>query len=120
MYIKSYKDLEVWKKAVSLIKEIYFVTDNFPKSEVYCLVSQMRRAGIAIPSNIAEGYKRGTKEYLHFLSIAEGSAAELETQITLAKEIYSNIDFQKAGTLLLEVQKMLFAMIRNLKSSPKR
>ncbi len=80
MYIESYKELKVWKKSIDLVKEIYKITNKFPKEEIYVLVSQMRRAAISIPSNIAEGYKRkNLKEYIQFLSIAEASAAELET-----------------------------------------
>lgn len=93
------------------------ITENFPKTEIYGLSSQMRRASISIPSNIAEGYKRkGIGEYLQFLSIADASAAELETQIIISKEIYSSLDFRNLDSLLIEVQKMLFAMIKNLKT----
>ena len=86
MYIESFKDLIVWQKSMSLVKEVYVITSNFPKSEIYGLTSQMRRAAVSIPSNIAEGKKRKTKnDYVQFLRIANGSAAELETQLL---EIY--------------------------------
>lgn len=114
--LQSYKQLLVWQKSMTLVKEIYKATDNFPKSELYGLTSQMRRAAISIPSNIAEGYKRkNIGEYLQFLSIADASAAELETQIIIAKEIYKTVDFSKSESLLEEVQKMLFSMIAKLK-----
>ncbi len=90
-------------------------TSSLPKEEIYGLTSQMRRAAVSIPSNIAEGYKRrNLGEYVQFLSIADASAAELETQILLSKELYPNISFAKAEALLLEVQKMLTVMIRKL------
>jgi len=115
MYLESYKQLEVWKRSIELVKEIYRITDQFPKSELYGLVSQMRRAVVSIPSNIAEGYKRrNLGEYVQFLSIADASAAELETQIIIAKDFYAKIDFGKAESLLLEIQKMLTIMIRKL------
>ena len=85
----DYKNLIVWQKAKRLAVEIYRLTDRFPKTEVYGLVSQMRRAAIPIPSNIAEGYRGYHKrERVQFLSIAFGFGAELETQIEIAKEIF--------------------------------
>ena len=117
MKINSYQDLIVWQKAVELVVEIYKLTRSFPKSETYGLTSQMRRAAVAIPSNIAEGYRRKhTKEYIQFLSIANGSAAELETQIVVAKQLEETkkLNFQKASSLLEEVLKMLNVLISNL------
>ncbi len=117
MKINSYQDLIVWQKAVELVVEIYKLTKNFPKSETYGLISQMRRAAVAIPSNIAEGYRRRhTKEYLQFLSVANGSAAELETQIIVAKQLEETkkLNFQKASSLLEEVLKILNVLISNL------
>lgn len=115
MYLESYKQLKVWQRSIELVKEVYKVTDKFPKSELYGLTSQMRRCSISIPSNIAEGYKRKNKgEYIQFLSIADASAAELETQIIIAKEIYHDIDFSKIESLIEEVQKMLITMIKKL------
>lgn len=113
--IREYKDLIVWQKSILLVKEIYVVTGLLPKEEVYNLSSQMRRAALSIPSNIAEGYcRRGKKEYMQFLGIASGSAAELETQIIVAKEIYPHLDYEKAESLLQEVRKMLFALLKKL------
>lgn len=78
--INSYKDLIVWQKSFDLVRQIYQLTDNFPKMEIYGLTSQMRRAAISIPSNIAEGFvRKHTKEFSQFVSIAFGSGAELET-----------------------------------------
>lgn len=116
MYIESYKQLVVWQRAIELVIEIYNLTGEFPKTEIYGLVSQMRRAAISIPSNIAEGYKRkNLGEYLYFLSIADGSASELETQIIISKKLYPKLNFTKVDSLIEEVQKMLYSMIKNLK-----
>lgn len=118
MYIESFKQLIVWQRSIELVKEIYIITSNFPKEELYGLVSQIRRAAISIPSNIAEGKKRKTKkDFLHFLRVADGSAAELETQIIIAKDLYQQINFLKSESLLEEVQKMLITMIKKLETS---
>ena len=117
MYIQSYKELVVWQKSIELVRQVYKVTDAFPKSEMYGLMSQMRRCAVSIPSNIAEGYKRrSVKEYLQFLSVADASAAELETQIILSASLYPHVDFKRAESLLLEVQKMLSVMMRKLET----
>lgn len=101
-----------------MVKEIYQITAKFPKEELYGLTSQMRRAAVSIPSNIAEGKKRKTvRDFVQFLRVADGSAAELETQLVVAKDLYSRIDFSKAGALLDEIQKMLSVMIRRLEES---
>jgi four helix bundle protein len=114
--IKSHKDLLVWQKAIKLVKIIYRATSKMPKSEIYGLVSQMRRAAISIPSNIAEGRQRSSKkEFINFLIIARGSAAELETQIIITKDLYPEIDFKEAEKILLEVKKMLAGIISKLK-----
>jgi len=117
MYIKCYKELNVWQKAIELVKEIYKATAYFPKDEIYGLSIQMRRAVVSIPSNIAEGQSRkNLKEYLQFLRISYSSAAELETQIIIAKDLYSKINYNKVESLLLEVQKMLNVMISKLEA----
>ena len=86
--LKSYKELIVWQKAYKLVLEIYKYTFNFPKTETYGLVQQIRRAAISIPSNIAEGYGRKSKtDYHRFLSIAYGSLLELETQYMLSIDL---------------------------------
>lgn len=84
--INNFKDLKIWQKAVGLVKIIYQVSNNFPHQETYGLVSQIRRAAVSIPSNIAEGFmRRHNKEYKQFLYIALGSLAELETQIIISE-----------------------------------
>jgi len=119
MIIHSYKDLTVWKRAMELVMAIYELTENFPKSEQYGLTSQMRRAVISIPSNIAEGRRRGhRKEFIQFLSNAYGSGAELETQIEIAKQLSETkgLNYKRVESILEEVMKMLNTIIRNLKS----
>lgn len=87
--IKTFRDLDIWKKGIELVKEVYIVTENFPSHELYGLTSQMRRAVVSVPSNVAEGFRRRhPKEFKQFLNIAFGSLAELETQIVIAVELY--------------------------------
>lgn len=119
MKIYSYKDLIVWQKAVELVIIIYELTEKFPRSEIYGIVSQMRRASISIPSNIAEGrMRRSKKEFVHFLLTAYSSGAELETQIEIAKRLpkTKNLDYTKVDNLLEEVMKMLNKMTSTLRS----
>ena len=86
--ITNHKDLDLWKKSISLVKEIYSATRFFPADEKYGIVQQIRRSAISIPSNIAEGAGRTSrKEFTNFLSIAQGSLSELETQLIIAKEL---------------------------------
>jgi four helix bundle protein len=86
--VKSFRDLDVWRLGLDLVETIYRCTAGFPKSEIYGLTAQMRRAAVSIPSNIAEGQARSSsKEFLHFLSFALGSLAELETQIELVDRL---------------------------------
>jgi four helix bundle protein len=115
----SYRELIVWQKSMTLVTEVYKVTDHFPKSEVYSLTNQIRRAAVSIPSNIAEGYMRGhTKEYIQFLSVAIGSSAELETQLEIGRNLkYFGIeDYNRLTEHLNEVMRMLARLIRVLKS----
>jgi len=117
--IKSYKDLFVWQKSFELVKEIYRITDSFPKSELFGLVSQMRRAAVAIPSNIAEGFSRKSrKEYKQFILIAFASGAELETQLLLAKSLkFIPNDQISVFATLTEVMKMLNVLSTRLKEN---
>src|ERR1041385_4185677 len=86
--IKSYRDLRVWQSSMDLVERIYQMTRDFPKHETYALCTQMQRAAVSIPSNIAEGHKREhIKEYLHHLSMAQASIAELETQLEIAARL---------------------------------
>ena len=86
--IKSFRDLNIWKQGITLVKNTYFLTEKFPANEKFGLANQMQRAAVSIPSNIAEGHSNQyTKEYLRYLSIAIGSCAELETQAVIAGEL---------------------------------
>ena len=115
--IRSYKDLIVWQKSIMLCTMIYQVTENFPREEIYGLTSQMRRAAVSIPSNIAEGRGRGTKkDFAQFLRIALGSSAELQTQLEIAKNLRktATLDYTNLDNILVEVIKMLHSMIGKL------
>ena len=115
---RAHRKLDVWKKSMTFVKDIYQATESFPKSEIYGLISQMRRAAVSIPSNIAEGAARkGKKEFKQFLNIAQGSISELDTQIELSlmlkyldKNIYNDI-MEELST----ISKMLFGLSRSLK-----
>jgi len=117
--MKTHKDLDVWKKSIELVTEIYQVTKNFPKEELYGLTSQMRRAAISIPSNIAEGSARqGNKELVQFLYIALGSVVELDTQLIIARNL-SYISEEKFIQLIVkleEIAKMLNGLINYRKT----
>ena len=114
--IRNHKDLEVWKKSMDLVSNIYKITESFPNKELYGLTNQIRRAAVSIPSNIAEGAARNSKkEFIQFLYIALGSLSELETQIIIANrlEYLNNLD-----TLLEDlkfVQKVINGLIYYLK-----
>ena len=117
--IQTYKDLIVWQRSMELVVAVYELTEKFPKTEIYGIISQMRRAAVSIPSNIAEGRRRGSKkDFRQFLIIAYGSGAELETQIEIAKRLSfgEKLDYSKADLLLVEVMKMLNKMLSSLKS----
>lgn len=112
--LNSYKNLIVWQKAMKLVEEVYVLTEQFPKSEIYGLVSQIRRSVVSIPSNIAEGRCRGSiKDYHHFLIIAFGSGAELETQLEISRRLAfgNKLNFSKADALLDEVMRMLNKLV---------
>ncbi len=115
--INTYKDLIVWQKSMDLVVAIYTLSDQFPRTEIYGLISQMRRSAISIPSNIAEGRRRGSKkDYRHFLIIAYASGAELETQVEIAKRLSfgKNLVYTKVDDLLNEVMRMLNRMTNEL------
>jgi len=105
MEIKTYRDLVVWQQGIALVKNVYEALKKFPKSETFGLISQLRRAVISVPSNIAEGYGRGRKDYARFLSIALGSLYEVQTQIEIAKEL-GFIEGQQYKQLLEKTSEM--------------
>lgn len=120
MPIQSYKELIVWQKSISLCEKVYKLTEDFPKSEIYGLTSQIRRAVVSIPSNIAEGRYRGTrKDFVQFLRIAYGSTAELETQLEIARllKYINESNNREIGILITEISKILLVMIKKLSAN---
>jgi len=115
---RSHRRLAVWKMAMDFTAELYSITGNFPPHELYGLVSQMRRASVSIPSNIAEGAARlGNKEFRHFLNIAQGSISELDTQIEIAKMLgyISDNTHMELLQKLTSISKMLYGLARTIK-----
>jgi len=120
MKIKSYKDLNIWKRSIVVVEDIYKITKNFPKEEIYGLTSQLRRSAVSIPSNISEGFARFyNKEYRQFLFISLGSCAELSTQIIIALRL-GYFEKKKADQLLKEIDeisKMTMSLIKKLNTN---
>jgi four helix bundle protein len=117
--LKDFRKLKVWEKSHHLTLSVYQATSSFPDHERYGLTSQLRRAAVSIPTNIAEGYGRGgDAEFARFLQIASGSAAELQYQILLANELnFMDTDnFERLNNDVVEVKKMLNALIQKLKA----
>ena len=120
MVIKCYRELIVWQKTMDIVEKIYIITKGFPKEEMYGMTSQIRRAAVSIPSNIAEGQARkSSKEFHHFLSISLGSKAELETQILLSQRLgYISIEASPKILLQLEeISRLLNGLIKSLNNS---
>lgn len=118
--IGSYKDLEVWKQSMDLCQNVYSLTSAFPANEMYGLTSQVKRATISIPSNIAEGASRNsTKEFIHFLYIANGSLSELETQLELGVRLSFINEKQLPVEQIKHIRKMLINLIKALKNKLK-
>ncbi|MFJ1327829.1 four helix bundle protein [Capnocytophaga canimorsus] len=114
--ISSYKELVVWQKSIVLVNKVYILLHSFPEEEKFGLTSQIRRSAISIPSNIAEGFGRGSsKSSLQFLYVSRGSLYELETQLYIAKELNFISDNQEIENLVSEIGKMLNSMIQKLK-----
>lgn len=115
--IKSYRDLLVWQKGMALVKQVYRVTRSFPRDEIYGLTSQMRRAAVSIPSNIAEGHGRfQTKDFIRFLRMSMGSLFELQTQLEIAFDLdyFPDEDHRKLTDSSTELERMLSSLIRKL------
>lgn len=117
MSLQHYRELIVWQKAISLVESVYRATNDFPKTEIYGLTSQVRRAAVSVPSNIAEGQGRSTtRDFLHFLSMAQGSLMEVETQITIAERL-GYLKKQQEATLLestAEIGRLLNGLCNSL------
>ncbi len=115
---KSYRDLVAWQKAMDLVTTVYQITASFPKEELYGLTSQLRRAAVSVPSNIAEGQgRRGVAEFRHFLRQASGSLMELETQVMIAERL-RYLSPESANHVLdrsAEVGRVLNGLINSLK-----
>jgi four helix bundle protein len=113
---RSYRDLEVWKRSIDLVKDIYEATSRFPPAENFGLVQQIRRAAVSIPSNIAEGqFRHSTGEFKQFLSFALGSAAEVETQLIIANKV-SYLSIAEFNTLLGNLE-IIMKMLNRLSIS---
>lgn len=117
--IQDFRDLIVWQKAMQLTKLVYALTAKFPPDERFGLTLQLRRAAISVPSNIAEGHERGRKEFRSFLSIARGSAAEVQCQLLIAIDLgYLSEDALDVPLgLCREIARMAAALIRRLATS---
>jgi four helix bundle protein len=119
--IKSYKDLLIWQKGINIVVNVYELTEEFPKEERYALTSQLKRAALSIPSNIAEGYDRNsTQSYIYFITIARGSLFELETQLILAEKlklIKNEKLFANLMNQIIEESKMINSFITKIESS---
>ena len=117
--MSDYQKLEAWRMAMGLVEEVYKGTRSFPKEELFGLTSQIRRAAVSIPSNIAEGASRaGSKEFLQFLHIARGSASELETQLLLAEKLGYLSASEDQMASLTSVKRLINGLIRSLKEKP--
>ncbi|HUY68444.1 MAG TPA: four helix bundle protein [Alphaproteobacteria bacterium] len=120
MPVNSHKDLAVWQKAMDLVVKIYSLTKQFPRDELYSLTNQIRRAAISIPSNIAEGKaKRSKRDFVNFIAIARGSAAELETQLLISQRL-AYISVEQARPVLddiNEIGRMLSGLLSKLEAA---
>ncbi|MCD9854098.1 four helix bundle protein [Epilithonimonas sp. JDS] len=115
-----FKELIVWQKSINLVTEIYRITEKFPSNEIYGLTSQLRRASVSVPSNIAEGNTRRSKaDYLQFLRIARGSCSEIETQIIISKNLgfIDDTIFETLNFNIIEISKMINGLINSLKDA---
>jgi four helix bundle protein len=114
----NFKEFLVWQKSIDFVTEIYKTTESFPKDETFGLKSQIRRASVSIPSNIAEGNSRRSKsDYLQFLRISRGSCAEVETQLIISRNLHfvKEENYLKLNEDIVEISKMLNGLINSLK-----
>ena len=123
MMIHNFRELIAWQKAMQLAKQVYLLTKDFPSYEQYALTSQIQRAVVSIPTNIAEGSGRPTqKELVHFLSFSLGSAYELETELLLAGEL-SYMDAKQSEQInadVVEVQKLVYSLMKKYNPSEEK
>ncbi|MGL4583081.1 MAG: four helix bundle protein [Flavobacterium sp.] len=119
--MKTHKDLDVWKSSREFVSTVYAITREFPREEMYGLTSQIRRSAVSIPSNIAEGSARkGDKEYIHFLYIALGSMAELETQLFIASDLGYLNNVSEYESSIIRIRSMLLGLINYLEKRSER
>ena len=119
--MRTHKDLDAWKKSLALVETIYRLTAGFPQSELYGLTSQIRRAAVSVPSNIAEGAARNsTKEFLQFLYVSLGSLSEVETQLIIAKRLSYLGDSAHVEEQIEAVRKLILGLIRYLRRQDAR
>ncbi len=117
-FTKCHEDLEIWKLSIKLVKETYIMTRTFPDEERFVLSTQMRRAAISVPSNIAEGAgRKSKKEFINFLSISLGSLTELETQFVISRELEYLDDFVEIKALIKRIRIMTSSLIHKLSCS---
>ncbi|KAB8331191.1 four helix bundle protein [Scytonema tolypothrichoides VB-61278] len=117
--INDFKDLKIWQKGMEIAEKCYFLTQLFPRDELYGMVQQIRRSAVSIAANIAEGYgRRTTREYVRFLNIAQGSINELETHLVLSQRVGLSKpkDIESIIFLLREESRMIIALIKKLES----
>jgi four helix bundle protein len=117
--MRPHEKLALWKRAVEFVVKLYKVTSHFPKEEKFGLTSQIRRAGVSVPANIAEGAARQSdKEFLHFLSNAQGSASELSTELLIASKLgyLTTKEYSEVMSELDHIGRMLFGLSKNVKT----
>ena len=115
--MKTYRDLVVWQKSMKMVQDVYRLTRDFPKEEIYGITAQIRKCSISIPSNIAEGYgRRSTQDYLRFLKISSGSLYELQTQLEIVFQLnyIAKEDFDLIYEISREIERMLSSLITKL------
>ena len=115
--MRTYRDLIVWQKSMKMVQDVYRLTKDFPKEEMYGITSQIRKSSVSIPSNIAEGYgRRSTQDYVRFLKISNGSLYELQTQLEIALQLkfMCKIDFDLIYEASREIERMLASLITKL------
>jgi four helix bundle protein len=117
--VRPHYNLAAWQESMKLVKAVYQVSQNFPKEEIYGLTSQIRRAAVSVPSNLAEGAARsGPREFAQFLSIARGSLSELETQLLIAVELGYLLQQDAVFTLLDRVSKLITGLHKKVSPQP--
>lgn len=115
--IQNYKELRIWQQSMQLVKAVYLIMRQMPAEELYSLTNQIKRAAVSVPSNIAEGQARGTKEFRHFLRITQGSLSELETQLllTIELEMLPPAEIKPMVEDITSLKKQIYSLMKKLK-----